>query len=272
MAEYSIVKNDKYKWTTTQGSYLDEVPRIFAKTYKIKDNEIYNTVASWLDSITNFSGDYKKFYDNLHRTKPNTDTWVFPYFDDTVRGFSNEWGSNVVNSTGGGNVFFGDLASGARSVAERFNVTKGIIEQIADTTVGKVTDTLQTTGSLYEPPKFYQYGVTDGPVTVEFTLINTESEGDFSNNYDLVKKLITENRFRRDNGFLTEAPVLWSVTIPGYRAIRWASCDVNVSLLGKRAMKDNKIAPEGYRVALTFKSLYTEPSNFMKDATQGGSL
>jgi hypothetical protein len=260
----NIAENKTYKWTTTQGSYLDEVPRIFAKTYKLDDNEALNTVSNWFRQVST-SQTYKQFYDKLHKASKK-DEWVFPYFDDGVRGFSNDWGSNMVTSLGGGNMFGLDLASGVKAFGDKVMNSFGGLQQLLSLPAENIS------GSLFEPPKFYQYGVTDGPVTVEFTLINTESEEDFSNNYDLVSKLIADNRFTRRSGLLTEAPVLWSVTIPGYRAIRWASCDVNVSLLGKRAMKDNKIAPEGYKVALTFKSLYTEPSNFMNDATQGGSL
>jgi len=264
----NIANNREYKWTTTEGSLLDEVPRIYAKSYTITDNEALNTVKSWLNSINLFST-YKDFYNNLHRWTGDPEQWVFPYFDDNVRGFSNEWGSNMVNSTTGGSFFFSDLLQGAKALGEKGQTTAGILQQGLDKLTGG-----NATGSLFEPPKFYQYGVSDGPVTVEFSLINTENEADFSKNYMLINRLITENRFNRQTGLLTQVPALWSVTIPGYRAIRWASCDVSVSLLGRRSMKARGaiIAPEGYKVALTFKPLYTEPRNFMGDALIGDAL
>lgn len=253
------IPND-YQWTTTTGSYLQEVPRLYAKTFEVNDNDIANALRSWSSSL-NSNISYSEYYNKLH-SATKKDNWVFPYFEDTVRSFSNDWADSFVYTTGGGNIAGSQWADKIVEFGKSLSVTKATVDLIANAL--SVADTDQkAAGVLYEPPKFYQYSANDDAVSVSFVLINTESPDSYKKNYALVKKLIEENRFSRETGLLTRPPVLWSVTIPGYRAIRWASCNVNVGLLGKRLMKDKVIVPEGYKVALSFKSLYTEPSNYM---------
>lgn len=250
-----------HKWTTTTGAYLDEVPRVFAKTYEINTNEALDSLQNWGSAIINFTGNYKQYYDKLHKGKKKED-WVFPFFDDNVRSFTNEWGDSLKVSTDG-SVSYGtgwatQLATGVKNVA----TTSGVGQAMA----GSIIPGLDAKpGSLFEPPKFYQYSASDSALNVNFVLINTEDQGDAEKNYDLVKRLIEENRFSRISGMTVAPPYLWEVKVPGYRNIRWASCNVDVSLLGKRLMVGSKIIPEGYKVSLVFNSLYTEPREFMQN-------
>lgn len=253
------IPND-YQWTTTTGSYLQEVPRLYAKTFEVNDNEIVNALKSWASSLdANIS--YSEYYNKLHNATKK-ENWVFPYFEDTVRSFNNDWGDSFVYSTGGGNMVGSQWAGNVVQLAQNISTTYGEAQLLANNLL-EADNAQKAAGVLYEPPKFYQYAANDDTVNVSFVLINTESADSYKKNYALVKKLIEENRFSRETGLLTRPPVLWSVTIPGYRAIRWASCNVNIGLLGKRLMRDKVIVPEGYKVTLTFKSLYTEPSNYM---------
>jgi hypothetical protein len=264
MASFNIANNQTYKWTSTNGSYLEESPRIYAKTYKPLNNDIFKSVESWIAVAgSSFSGGgFEEFYDNLHPGAAMIDMWTFPYFEDDVRSFSNEWGNNRVDSTSpkvqgylsqSVESTLGDtVARGSAAVSEGVGIIKNLFGE------GSVANSL-----LLEPPKFYQYGPSDSDVVIDFPLSNTVDGSDIDKNYNLVKKLIEDNRFERVTGVLTNSPLLWDVTIPGYRYIRWASCDVSVSLVGNRRYINKKLIPEGYRIKLTFKSLYTEPKNFM---------
>lgn len=252
----------EYTWTTVKGAYLDEAPRIRATTYDVNNNAIFNTVESWGRLVVNFGGSYKQYYDGLHSANTK-DTWVFPYFGDEVRQFSNEWSDQLVTSTTGAGVAGSDLAAGIKQDAEKILTTAGIVQGALKSLFGEGES--KAAGSLFEPPKFYQYSANDGAFGLEFTLLNTESSDDVDKNYEVVKKLIQENRFTRVSGLAVKPPLLWEVLVPGYRNIRWASCDVGVNLLGRRVMLNGRIIPEGYRVSLSFKSLYTEPSNYMDD-------
>jgi len=263
-----VVKN--YKWTTTQGSYLEEAPRVFATAYTTNTNQITEVVNSYfklageaigLDTIK--SG--VDYYNGLHKVDGKGEQFVFPYFNDDLRSLNNSWGDSYVGSTNGSNTGVDFLQN---------------VKDLADTVINLTTQVnaiaTKRPGALFEPPKFYQYAQDEGPVTVSFVLINTDNASDVSKNYNLVKKLINDNRFHRDDGnaFIVTPPKLWSVIIPGYRAIRWASCGVNVSMLGMRRYFDlegsKKLVPEGYNVTLTFTPLYTEPDNFSSFYDQTG--
>jgi len=263
-----------YKWTTTQGSYKTEAPRVFATAYITNTNAIVDAIKSYYTLTDEALGGVLPgtsissgidYYNNLHKTVGGKENFVFPYFNDDLRNFNNTWGDSYVGSTNGSNTGTNWLQN-AGTLAE---TSINLINQVNAMAQGKP-------GALFEPPKFYQYSQDEGAVTVTFMLINTDEEGDAAKNYKLIKKLITENRFARDDGnsYFVTPPKLWSVIIPGYRAIRWASCGVNVSLVGTRRyidLADGKIlVPEGYNVTLSFTPLYTEPSNFASSYNSTG--
>ena len=251
----------EYTWTATTGSYKAECPRIFARTFEPLNSDIYNSLANWVSSIQP-NRQYQTYYKDLHTTETR-DMWVFPYFNDTARSFTNEWGDQRVDSTS-------SKVTGL--LAQYFEANVGNAVANAAAAAQEIGAIFQRSNSmLLEPPKFYQYGNSDTDVVIEFPLINTINPSeDIKKNWELIDKLIRENRFERLGGAATKSPYLWSIVIPGYRAIRWASCNVDVTFVGNRKYivneeLGNKIVPEGYRVKLTFKSLYTEPRNFMGD-------
>jgi hypothetical protein len=256
---YDILRD--YTWTIASANARNNAPRIKCKTHRVTDNQIYNSIKGY-QNVASTSG--IQYYDNLHTGTEEGDMWIFPFFTDEVRSFNNEWGDTYVGSTNG------SQAAGSSLVGKG----KEGLDNIANTVGQTGALVFGKPGALFEPPKFYTYGSSDNAATVEFTLINTYNEADARKNYDVIKKLITENRFNRGSSTIATPPVLWSVQIPGYRYIRWASCGVNISMLGRRQMSTfayaedvgptlkDVIVPEGYRVALTFTSLYSEPNNF----------
>lgn len=248
------IVND-YTWTATTGPYKEECPRIFARTFEPLNSDIYNNLANWIDSIQT-GRQYIEYYNDLHTTETK-DNWVFPYFGDTARSFTNEWGDQRVDSTS-------SKVTGLLAQYFEANVGNAVANAAASMQEFGAIFQGDNNSMLLEPPKFYQYGNSDTDVVIEFPLINTINPSeDIKKNWELIDKLIKENRFERLGGAATKSPYLWSIVIPGYRAIRWASCNVDVTFVGNRKYIDKKIVPEGYRVKLTFKSLYTEPRNFM---------
>jgi hypothetical protein len=248
-----------YKWTTTQGSYKEEAPRVFATSYGIDSNAIVDAIKSYYSIGASATFENKSgvdYYNDLHKTT-DKEQFVFPYFSDDIRNFNNAWGDSYVGSTNGSDTGVG-YGNTLKDAADK---TINLVSQINALKEG-------SPGALFEPPKFYSYQQDEGAVTVSFILINTDDEKDIVKNYNLVTKLINDNRFTRKDGnpLLVTPPKLWSVIVPGYRAIRWASCGVSVNLLGARRYMylaaGKKLIPEGYNVTLTFTPLYTEPSNF----------
>jgi len=253
MAEVNVA--DNYPWTTTQGSYKTEAPRVYATSYSINNNAILEAVKTYYSAAgaaLGVSTSVDSFYTNMHKGATVRDRYVFPFFNDEVRSLNNSWGDSYITSTNGSNT----------------GITFGkTLKDLADTALTLMTQVAafseESPGALFEPPKFYQYSQDEGPVTVSFVLINTTEVGHDAN-YKLVKDLIVANRFERKEGspFLVTPPNLWKVIVPGYRYIRWAACGVTVSLLGTRRMVQGNIIPEGYNISLTFTPLYTEPNNY----------
>ena len=259
MSEYNIASNKQYKWTSVNGSYLDEVPRIYAKSYLLKENDVISYAIGWVDNIKQIAGGGIKYYEKLHNTDgAETDRWIFPFFNDDVRQITTSWGDNYVGSTNGTQAQFSNTVGAVKDLASVFS-----------TTIGQAQMLIQgAPGALYEPPKFFNYGdLGEQGATIEFSLINTLNDGDYSKNYELVGRLIEINKLSRLGGSTVAPAALWEVTIPGYRKIKWASADVGIKLIGQRKMRDQKIIPEGYRVSITFKSLYTEPREYKAQYT-----
>lgn len=257
MSEYNIANNKQYKWTTINGSYLEEVPRIYAKSYLLKNNDVAATVKRWAD-LDKLQGGIK-YYDSLHDTSGSEqDRWVFPFFNDDVRQITTSWGDSYVGSTNGTQSFGSNTAG---SIKDAVNVAGTTVGQGGSIATG-------APGALYEPPKYYDYSnLGEAAVTVEFGLINTLNDGDYNSNYKLISRLIEINKLSRQGVNFVEPAAIWEVTVPGYRKIRWASADVNVRLVGQRKIVDQKIIPEGYRVSISFKSLYTEPREYKSQYT-----
>lgn len=253
MSIYNIAENNQYKWTTTTGSILQEVPRIYANSHLFKDNDVLNQVKAWSEALKTTGG--IQYYDQLHSLKnAEIDQWVFPFFGDDVRQISTSWGDNYVGSTNGTQGVMGSQTAGT---------VAGIASEVA-TIVGQVQSAINNSaGSLYEPPKFYNYkDIGEGTVAIEFSLINTINPGDYNKNYELIKRLIAVNKMSRGAGLIVEPAALWTVTIPGYRYIKWASASVDIKLVGQRKYIENKLVPEGYRITVSFTSLYTEPREY----------
>lgn len=249
MSVYNIAENVTYKWTTASGrSFLNEVPRIFATSYLFKTSDVINQISTWGNAVTSTDG--VKYYDNLHPVNSAVlDRWIFPYFGDDVRQISTSWSDNYVGSTNG--------TQGLAGMS-----TVGVFSKLADeiqTTIGQFQANITSPGSLFEPPKFFNYAeLGEGSIGIEFSLINT-IDGNYKKNYDLIKELIKINKLSRGAGLIVEPAALWRVTVPGYRYISWASANVDIKLLGQRKYIDGILVPEGYRVTVTFTSLYTEP-------------
>lgn len=261
---YNIARNDQFKWTTTTGPILNDVPRIYANSHLIKVNDVRNQVIAWMDGVNIPGlGDEARsgieYYDNLHNlTDAEIDQWVFPYFGDEARSINTSWSDQYITSTNGTQPFLAGGFEGLKKMADSVATSVGAFEAFLPAIYSSGSP-----GSLYEPPKFFNYGeLGEGQVGIEFSLINTINEGDWNKNYDLVTRLISVNKTSRSAGFIVEPAAIWSVMIPGYRFIKWASATVNVKFLGQRKIIDNKIVPEGYRISVTFTSLYTEPREY----------
>ena len=278
MGDFNIVRD--YDWTTIpRGSgYRNRAPRVYLKSYKVKSSESLNRIRSYANVVANTDAD--KFYDKLYSEIADPeDIFRIPFFGDSVRSFSNEYGDTFQSAFLGGvdsvlmgaSKLFGEagtyvginningIKEGVGAAMEGKSV--GDIMKAASSEMGKGYSTAP--GSYIETPKLYQYAQNDAGLEVSFILDNTLNS-DNDKNTKLVEHLTRINRPKRINSIIMEPPRIYEVKLAGIRYMRWASCNsFSLQLLGAKRMIDGKIVPEGYLISMSFTSLTTEVSNFM---------
>lgn len=271
---------DTFSWTSVPKNtpLRNEAPKVFAIAHKLKDNSIYRAAANYLQIVSDLLPESFRtafnnlglpsrvesrnmtpmaYYDQMYDTDVYRE-YVFPYFNNNVRDLQNNFNdqSPLDGTVGAKLKNFLEGAGELVQAGKAFGSIAGITE-------------MESAGAYVETPKFYNYGENEPGISVSFPLINTLEVEDITANYNLIAELIRINRPLRKNPILVEPPVLWQVTIPGFRYLPWASCNVGVELDGVRRIvqingKDT-IIPESYNITLTFNPLTTEPSNFEQE-------
>lgn len=279
---YDVINN--YDWTSAPkgSSFRKQAPRVWMRSYKLRTNNLYTTLENYINILTDGGGSAESFYDKMYSdVTTSEDEFRFPFFNDTVRSFSNTFGDTFQDGVGGAggigtaaNDFIKSMAGlGAQvsSIAGGENIKNAFTQFKTRDFAGArktVTDGILqggNPGSYVETPMFYQFEKNDGPLEVSFVLSNTINPGEIKHNQELVTKLTTINRPLRTNSIAVDPPRIYKITVPGQRFIRWAYCtQFGVQLLGAKRMIDNAIVPEGFQINMTFQSLTLEHAGFMK--------
>jgi hypothetical protein len=201
----------------------------------------------------------KDFYEGLYETTLGP-KYVFPYFGDSFRQFTNDFADTLSNVTDRGQKVIGASAlEGATKLAEQVAAGFGTMREFQGT-----LNASDNPGSYIETPKFYQFANTDQALQVQFPLLNTVSREGAKKNQKFIKEFTKLNRPHRENAIAMSFPHIYEVRVPGLRFIKWAYLsDLSFGLLGTRRMKGGKILPEGYTCSMTFNSLTVEVANFM---------
>jgi hypothetical protein len=275
---YNVIRD--YDWTSIpKGSALrNNAPKVTLRSYKITSSDSLNRLNNYINIAT--AKDADSFYQGLYKNAKPEDTFVLPYFTDTIRSFTNNFGDTfqagflgMIDSALEGAFKVGGsfasmnpisnlkvLGDKAGTLASNFAAGKGSLSDVGGLTQGMTS----APGSYIETPKLYQYEQNDTPLEISFILANTVSEGGVDKNHDLIKHLTSINRPKRLNAIEMEPPRIYKVKVDGFRYMEWAYCSsFNVSFLGTRRLIGNKIVPEGFLVSMTLTSLTTEVSNFM---------
>ena len=283
----NIVKN--YDWTSApRGSgYRKDAPVAIVTTYKLKSNQILQMLSNYLNIAQNQSGNTAAaFYDRMYgESTEKEDTFNFPFFNDNVRSFSNNFGDTFQSGIGGSGGIGTSIAGSINELIGKAGELKAIF---GDAATSKATTQISTgdfggayeslkagaknggnPGTYIETPMFYQFEKNDSPLEISFILSNTIND-DNDKNYRLIKYLTKINRPLRLNSIAVDPPRIFRVKVPGHRNIRWASCHAfNVNLMGTRRMVpiDGSFVsvPEAYQISMSFQSLTLEHAGFMDD-------
>jgi len=282
MAKYDVVKD--YDWTSApRGSSIrKQAPRVWVKSYKLKSNQIMQSVKGYLNIAKNGGGDAKTFYDKMYSDSTTAeDDFNFPFFGDNVRSFGNTFGDTFQDGFGGGGgigTTLNEMIKGALGPTAQIvgaigteNLTNAV-SQAGKGDFGGAINTIRNgitsggdPGTYIETPMFYQFEKNDGPLEVSFVLSNTINS-DYDKNHKLVQRLTYINRPLRKDSIAVDPPRIYQVRVPGHRLIRWAYCsNFSVNFLGTRRMINDVIVPEGYQINMSFTSLTLEHAGFGKD-------
>ena len=301
---YDIV--NEYAWTTVpkNSELRAEAPNAYVTGYRLQFSQLQQFTEGYIGLVRQQTANNKKnpiqegldFYKNLY--KPGTNNtkinFNFPYFDNNIRNFANNFDDTFSKVSSRGAQFGGPLADvfgglegsiiGGAAAVSQFGSTM-LNTQLGDTSkgsfggigkaIGRVADALTNTnnvqGTYIETPKFYQYENTDAPLRVQFILANTIDEGDAERNLQFIRQFTKINRPTRLGPIAMTFPYIYHVEVPCQRYIEWAFLqDFSVELLGtKRKVRNQSggctIVPEAYGCSFAFKSLTVEAANFMED-------
>jgi hypothetical protein len=257
----------------------NKAPRVWLQSYKLKSNQVLNRFKNYVEVVK--GSDPRTFYTNLYKgVVDKEDDFNIPFFNDSIRSFSNEFGDTFQNGFGGSDgvgttadqivqqaLSLGSQGASVFGVDNIKNAGKQALKGDASGAVNTLTSGMKSggdPGTYIETPKFYQYAPNDGPLEVSFVLSNTLNSDSIKKNHDLVKHLTKINRPERQNSITMDPPRIYTVLVPGHRRIPWAYCSsFGVNLLGTKREIDGVIVPEAYQITMSFTSLTVEAANFM---------
>ena len=266
MGNYNVV--DNYDWTLNKGV---DIPYVKLRELEFKGSPVAAGYAHFarftinLPTVSKFvlpciadklnTGEAKSEaqhmnpYAGLYSLKPTGNIYKFPYLSNDAYGRTNSW-----EETYGGdddNL----LASMGASIA------KGINKYSAGGGFGA----LSGPGVFVERVRFYQPSDASGnQISINFPLLNTQSEGGLSKNQELIKILAKNTSPSRQTKSILLPPKLYEVRVPGIRFIKYAYISpYSVDLLGTRRMINGKVVPEAFLVNITVNSLTDESGNFL---------
>ena len=255
----NIVKEGAWTTLSKNSPLRNETPRVRVVAYPMRSTQLRATIEGFASVVNEGT---KKFYNNLYPVeKGGKKVYVFPYFENDFRSFTNEFADTLSNITDRGTV----------SVSQ---VVKNIGDELAGA-AAQVTELISninaipgsggpSTGTYIETPKFYQFDNTDAALNVTFPLLNTVDEKDIALNQQFIEEFTKINRPKRLNSVSMDFPHIYKIHVKGLRFIRWAYLDnLSFSMVGQRRLVGKKMVPEAYVCTMSFKSLTVEVANFI---------
>jgi len=196
----------------------------------------------------------------LYNAKLTGNQYIFPYFNSSIRSKTNSWAKNP------------DISSAVDALGKLPYIGTAKAKLAAETV---------TAGNLgIEYPKTWQGTDAVATYSFEFYLHNTFSEENTKRNLALVSLLSYNNSYSRRNLAIQDAPVIYTVEIPG---IRYSPFSVfkklTIDAVGQmRKMKINLgtgepldiILPEAYKISIEIEDIFIE-SRQLLPASLGAS-
>ena len=96
-----------YPWTAvpSNSEYRKEAPKVYAEAWKLTDSSIRTLAGNYVYNFSVVGGGSKDvfdYYDNIYAGAKKIERFVFPYFNDDVIGFTNEFSDAYSGGVGTG--------------------------------------------------------------------------------------------------------------------------------------------------------------------------
>lgn len=259
-----------HKWAIFDGKNqknIENVPSIILTEYQPIGSQTVGVLEKFIGNIkdawetNNSKSDaFLDYYKELYNAKLTGNQYIFPYFNSSIRSKTNSWAKNP------------DISSAVDALGKLPYIGTAKAKLAAETV---------TAGNLgIEYPKTWQGTDAVATYSFEFYLHNTFSEENTKRNLALVSLLSYNNSYSRRNLAIQDAPVIYTVEIPG---IRYSPFSVfkklTIDAVGQmRKMKINLgtgepldiILPEAYKISIEIEDIFIE-SRQLLPASLGAS-
>jgi hypothetical protein len=223
------------------------------------------------DQFSNRANDFQKLkdfkdgnpYEKTYKADPTGNVYRFPFFTTEMRSKSNSWAQDtrlaeLANATVGG-----FISSNTKLIGER--------------AAGIYADMAYGASLGIEYPKMWQGSDAGATYSFDFYLFNTVSQEKIVDNWNLTYLLSHNNSYNRRSILLQDAPVLYSVKIPGVRSSPASAMkELKIDMVGQirnlgqlPGLPDQCNIPEAYHISITMEDLFVESRKLLSDARSG---
>ena len=266
-------------WTLSPISSRRDVPYIELTEYQQTTGQLIASLVYYSRVINNINknglgtvlkpDNPEEVYRYKYFAEPTGFKYILPYFNNKKLTRGNTFGSEE-------SAFSGLTELGSQAAAYgRGGLASLVAQAKAFASAGIQTISTSLPGAVnFESPQSWT-GTNLETIEVTFDLFNTDSIDDVYRNRRFCNLLSYQNAPSRRNFAIVDPPVIYSLFIPDVTQL--PACYVeslSITNLGNtRTMLDEKgiqrIFPEAYRIAITFKSLLM-PSRNLVDALEKG--
>lgn len=262
--DINVIEN--CEWAVFDGNSIakKEVPYIKLEEYQPVGDQFSNR-ANDFEKLKNFEDGSP--YEKTYKADPTGNVYVFPFFTTEMRSKSNSWAQDtrlteLANATVGG-------------LVDKFmNPAAKLVAQRA---AGVYADTVYGASLGIEYPKMWQGSDAGATYSFDFYLFNTVSQEKIIDNWNLTYLLSYNNSYHRRSILLQDAPVLYSVKIPGVRSSPAAAMkELKIDMVGQIRSIEGLAGlpspcniPEAYHISITMEDLFVESRKLLSDVKSG---
>ena len=244
------------------GTWLERTMKDLEKGAK----DLYDSFAKWIEDkfpLTvpdPINATLKDPYEGLYSLTPTGFEYIFPFFSKEAFRKGSMYSETYSGESRRGQFIMEDLETIEGLASQHSQGFRAFAEP----------------GLYIEKSQFYEFGENLEEIKFSFPLLNTQSQEQIDQNFQLIFLLVFQNSMYRKDRAAFIPPCIYEVLIPGIRYMKYAHVSsLEVDFLGTRRMemvntqsikgpiRVKTIVPEAYNVTITIRGLHEETANFM---------